>query len=73
MSEQTKLTKTDIKDAYYFIKYKGDCNRWSSWEKKKPLFEKEFPELVKALNDLELAEKTLVDVIETLPVESDVE
>ena len=66
MSEENTLTEGDYNMVIYFWQEKGDITRWSSWEEKKPLFEKYHPELIKAMNDWTLAEKMLNLVIDSL-------
>lgn len=61
-----KLTEDDITSIIYFWKHRGDIERWVGWKKKKPLFKKEFPELVKAWDDYKTSIRTLTAVVDSL-------
>lgn len=60
------LTEEDKNMIVYFIKEKGDITRWCSWESKKQEIEEEFPELINALKQLEIAERTLNAIVNAI-------
>ena len=68
-SNSEELTQSDLDMVQYFWKEKGDLTSWSSWEEKKPLFQKYFPELVAAWDSLQTAERTLDAVVDSLELE----
>lgn len=43
-----QLTERQKKDLHYFWVYKGDLERWSSFEELKPQIEIEFPKILRA-------------------------
>lgn len=61
-----KLSDQDKAMIVYFWEEKGDLTRWCGWEEKKPLIEAEFPELIKALKDFEVAEKMISLVVRSI-------
>ena len=65
MKEQ-KLNYGDIAMVEHFLIERGDMTRWSHWEERKPLFEKEFPEFIAAMKNLEIARRTLRAVINNM-------
>ena len=73
MGNSRKLTEEDYNNLAYFIKEKGDIERWVSWEEKKPLFFKKYPELEMAMNQKKAANKlfylTLESVLDDSPEE----
>ena len=60
------LTNEDIRMIQYFYLEKGDLTRWSQWEEKLPLIEKQFPGLVHVLRLIEGYEVMLREYIEGL-------
>jgi hypothetical protein len=60
------VTEDDINMIDYFINQKGDITRWCHWEKRKEEIEKEYPELIAALNNLTIAERTLNAVVKNI-------
>jgi len=50
----------------YFLKEKGDITRWGEWEERKADIEKEYPELIDALNRLIIAERTLKAIVDMI-------
>lgn len=60
------LTAEDVRLIKYFHD-KGDITRWVDWEAKKALVEKQYPEVIDALNRLTIAERTLRAVVEAIP------
>lgn len=54
-----RVTREDIEMISYFLVDRGDITRWVYWEERKPIITKEFPELIAAINALEIAENTL--------------
>lgn len=65
----SKLTAQMISDLKYFWQDKGDLERYSSFEKIKPLLEKEKPEVLKAWNDYKASIRILDCVIDNLETE----
>jgi len=61
-----KLTYEQIGSIKYFILEKGDIERWTGWDETKPLVEAEFPELIHALTQLTIAERTLLAVTNSM-------
>ncbi len=57
-----KLTESDLLMLCYFYR-DSRITRWSEWEDKKHLFEKEYPHLIDAMDKLESARKTLDAII----------
>lgn len=53
------VTEGDINMIDYFLLDRGDIERWSSWEKRKAVISREFPELIAAIDAASIAEKTL--------------
>ena len=47
----SKITDKQISDLRYFWEYKGDLERYSSFEDIKEDLEKEYPEIMRAWND----------------------
>lgn len=66
MAEPDKLTHRDLSMIEYFHKMKGDITRWAQWEEKKPLIKEEYPELIDALERVEIAEKTLNKIVDSI-------
>lgn len=64
-----KLKESDYAMVQYFYEEKGDIERWSEWENKKPLFKKYNPELIKAIKKVKKAEWKLSKVIDNLEPE----
>lgn len=63
----TDLTVHDIEEVKYFIEEKGsDVSRWCDWEKKQHLFAEHYPELLHALLQISIAEKTLQAVLDKM-------
>ena len=60
------LTHQDINFVLYFHKERGDLSSGSYWDDKKEDFQKELPELVKAFNDVLIANKILDAVVDKL-------
>lgn len=58
-----KVTQSDIHSIEYFFNTKGDVTCWASWEERKPAIEAELPELVRAIENLTIAEKTLSRIV----------
>jgi len=48
------------------LKEKGDITRWGEWEERKADIEKEYPELIDALNRLIIAERTLKAIVDMI-------
>lgn len=65
-----ELTESDLEMVRYFLEEKGDVTRWIRWEEKKPLFAKHFPELIAALDALNVAERTLRAVVKAMELPS---
>lgn len=60
------ITQEDINMVIYFWHKKEDIEKWIDWEKKRPEFEKEKPELVMAWDNYKLAVKTMDCFIDSL-------
>jgi hypothetical protein len=65
-----KLTDEQISDLIYFWKYKGDLERWSSFEKLRPQIQNEFPEVIKAWEEYKMSIRILDLIIDNLGSES---
>jgi hypothetical protein len=63
---ENKVTDDDITMIQYFFYDKGDITRWSQWEERKPIIAKEYPEIIQAMDNLNIAERTLRAVINQL-------
>lgn len=46
-----KLTEEQLNDLKYFWEFKGDLERYSSFEELKPIIQQDYPEIIKAWND----------------------
>lgn len=57
-----KLTENDLLMLCYFYR-DSRIERWSQWDDKKQLFEKEYPHLIDAIERLDSAKKTLDSII----------
>ena len=64
------ITEEDINSVKYFHEVK-DITRWGQWEEKRKYFCLHYPELIKAMNQLEIAQDTLDTIIEGLEYEDD--
>lgn len=64
------ITDNDRNDILYFVGWGGSIERWYDWKDKKAEIEKEYPELIAALNNLEEARKSLRVVLNK--IESDI-
>jgi hypothetical protein len=60
------VTENDKNMICYFIRERGDIARWSDWEKRKAAIEEEYPELIIALDNLMIAERTLKAIVEKI-------
>lgn len=56
----------DIMMIDHFLKERGDIERWTRWKERKPVIEKEFPELINAMVNLDIAEKTLNRIVDNI-------
>jgi hypothetical protein len=61
-----QLTEEQISDIKYFWEYKGDLERYSSFEELKPLIWEQKPQIMKAWNDYKASIEILNAVIESL-------
>jgi hypothetical protein len=66
MANPDYVTESDINMIDYFLIDRGDITRWCAWEKRRPVIEKTFPELIAALNTHEVAKKTLARVARSI-------
>ena len=57
-----KYTLEDIEDIKYFHEYKGDIERFSSWERIKEDIYRDYPELRQAL-EAYTASSTILDLV----------
>ena len=62
----SELTEQDKAMIVCFWQDKGDLTCWNEWEEKQPLIEKEFPELIKAVRDLDASIKIMDLVINSI-------
>jgi len=62
----SELTERNLEDLQYFWQYKGDLERFTSFEELIPLIEREKPEVLKAWNDYKTSKKILDIVMENL-------
>lgn len=60
------MTEGDKNMICYFIQEKGDIARGGDWEKRKRDIEIERPELIAALNNLRIAQRTLTAIVENI-------
>lgn len=67
----TKVTNGDRRMIVYFQRDKGDITRWSFWKERLPAIEAEYPELIKALRDCEMAERILDLVLDKIERDDD--
>lgn len=65
MSER-KLNSDVMATVLYFITEKQDVTRYCDWEDVKAQVKEYYPELIKALDDLAMAEKMLDIVVESI-------
>ena len=73
---KTCFEESDTGDTYlalrhwmpkeYFLEEKGDITRWSRWEDRMPIIQKEYPELIQAMLNVKLAERTLTAVLQDM-------
>lgn len=61
-----RMTANDYNMITFFHETNGDITRWSEWEKRKDVIQKFHPELIDAVNRLEIASRTLNSLIETI-------
>lgn len=61
-----KLTNSDYGSLQYFYeKYRGNLDvGWSEWAELKPLFKERWPELIAAMDQFNVAQRTLAIIIE---------
>jgi len=60
------MTENDKTMIDYFFNDLGDIERWSSWEDRKGDIAAEYPELIAALDNLTVAERTLRAVVKSV-------
>jgi len=61
-----KLTEQDLYTLRYFWQEREDLERFTDFEKLKPLLEKEKPEVLKAWNDYKTSKKILDIVMDNI-------
>lgn len=61
-----KLTEQDLDTLRYFWQEKEDLERFTDFEKLKPLLKKEKPEVLKAWNDYKTSKKILDIVMDNI-------
>ena len=59
----SKLNRHDYANFDYFHNRRADITEWPGWKARKPLFKEHHPELIAAMENLKLAEKTLSTII----------
>ncbi len=57
------VTDDDKRMICHFIREKGDITRWTDWEERKADIGVEYPELIAALDNLIIAERTLNAIV----------
>lgn len=62
------MTREDICDIQYFHTYKGDITRWMGWEDNLDNIRFSHPELIKAMQDANAAERILDIVVDNLEI-----
>lgn len=60
------LSDEDKAMIKYFIVEKGDIKRWCDYENKKHLIEKELPQLAHAIKMLDIAESTIMSILDSI-------
>ena len=60
------LTAEQVRNIQYFHKYKGDMSRFVGYEACLPALEAYHPEVLHALQQLVIAERTLTTLVEAL-------
>ena len=61
-----KVVESDILSILYFLEEVGNIERWTGWEERKDVIQKEIPELIKCLDELALAKRMLQLVLDSL-------
>lgn len=65
------ITNVDRRMVAYFIQTQGDVTRWVYWNSRKKEIAETYPELIKALQDYEVAKKILNLVVEQIERDDD--
>lgn len=60
------MNEDDVNMITYFWQEKHDVTRWSSWEERKEAIRKSRPELVAAVENLTIAQRTLSALVRDL-------
>ena len=66
MSGTFLVTEEDRRMINYFLNEKGDIENWTQWEDRKGDIEIEYPEFIQALDQLEVAKRTLRAITKTI-------
>lgn len=61
-----KLTSEDKSSIQYFWEEKGDLTRWTGWKEKLDIIKSEYPELVRAVENLTIAERTISAIVKVI-------
>ena len=60
------VTEEDRRNLNYFYFEKDDITRWAYWDERKADFREEYPELIAAMDNLVIAQRTLTAVVEKI-------
>lgn len=60
------LSESDKEMISYFWEECGDLKRWSAWQEKLPAIKEEYPELVAAVENLEIAKRTISAIVKSI-------
>jgi len=61
------LSGEDMQSLRYFYEEKGDMTRWTGWDDALPALKEYHPELLEAMRQLDIAERTLTAILRALP------
>lgn len=61
-----KLTPEDKSSIQYFWEEKGDLTRWVEWNHKIDIIKNEYPELIRAVENLTIAERTISAIVKVI-------
>ena len=61
-----KLTEEQLNDLKYFWQYKGDLERYSSFEKLIPILKRDYPEIISSWNSYKGTIKILDLIMENV-------
>lgn len=64
--ELPKLTDDDLHDLQYAFEEKDDITYCETWETQQDQIKAEYPELIVAVNNLDIAKRTLAAIVKNL-------